>query len=30
MHNDCAKSPLKTEKYTKKSDYCAKLKPIER
>lgn len=30
MHNDCAKSPLKTGKCTKKSDYCAKLRPIER
>ena len=30
MHNDWAKSPLKTGKCTKKSDYCAKLRPIER
>ena len=30
MHNHCAKSPLKTGKCTKKSDYCAKLRPIER
>mgnify|MGYP007094680267 CR=1 FL=1 len=28
MHNDCVKSPLKTGKCTKKSDYCAKLRPI--
>nr|DAP38774.1 MAG TPA: hypothetical protein [Caudoviricetes sp.] len=30
MHNHCAKSPFKKKKCTKKSDYCAKLRPIFR